>query len=185
MRNKMAKLITPMESRPVNWVNNPTSSGPITAANLPKISKNPKYSLERSGGISLPKYERGQRLDAALNRPHQEGHAPEQHLGKSQCAGAFGVLLNVEAHKEAHHSDTEIDAHRAAQQVDGPHLPRQLTEDDGERHGHNLGGQQSQDHAHRVQAQLGAIGSGHGDNGIDTIDVEKVGNDEQEHPVCG
>ena len=45
MRNKMAKLITPMESRPVNWVNNPTSSGPIPAAHLPKISKNPKYSF--------------------------------------------------------------------------------------------------------------------------------------------
>ena len=43
------------QARPVNWVNRPTSRGPITAANLPKMSKNPKYSLDRSAGISLPK----------------------------------------------------------------------------------------------------------------------------------
>ena len=51
----MAREITPMESRPVNWVNSATSRGPITAANLPKMSKKPKYSLERSAGMSLPK----------------------------------------------------------------------------------------------------------------------------------
>ncbi len=32
--------------------------GPITAANLPKMSKKPKYSLDRSAGISLPKWDR-------------------------------------------------------------------------------------------------------------------------------
>ena len=55
MRNRMARLITPMESRPVAWVKVATSRGPMTAANFPKISKKPKYSLERSEGMSLPK----------------------------------------------------------------------------------------------------------------------------------
>ena len=125
-RNKMAKLITPMESRPVNWVNNPHQQRPDHRSKLAEDIEKSKVLVGAVRRDQLAKIRAGQRLDAALDRPHQEGHAPEQHLGKSQCAGPFGVLLNIEAHEEAHHSDAEIDAHRAAQQVDGPHLPASL-----------------------------------------------------------
>ena len=44
-----------MEDRPVTVLTTEYRAGPMTAANFPKISKKPKHSLERSGGIILPK----------------------------------------------------------------------------------------------------------------------------------
>ena len=55
IRNRAARLSTPYEERLVRWPISEYSAGPITEANLPKISKKPKNSLERSLGISLPK----------------------------------------------------------------------------------------------------------------------------------
>ena len=60
-----------------------------------------------------------------------------------------------------------------------------LSEKDGEGHGHKLGDQQGQDHAHCVQAQFRAIRGGYGDDGVHPVDVEEVGHHEQEHPFMG
>ena len=90
--NSRARLMTPMESRPVICVKAATRRGPITAANLPKMSKKPKYSEIGPGNG----------LDAALHGAHQKGHAPEENQGKLQRLLAAWILFNVEAHKKAH-----------------------------------------------------------------------------------
>jgi hypothetical protein len=43
------------ELLPVKFFTTAYKNGPNTAANFPKISKNPKYSPERCGGTNFPK----------------------------------------------------------------------------------------------------------------------------------
>ena len=62
----------------------------------------------------------------------------------------------------------------------GCNLFRQVRKEDGAGHGHDLGDQKGQDHTHGTEAQNRAVGGGDADNRADAVNIEEIGQDEEE-----
>lgn len=104
------------------------------------------------------------RLDTALE--HADGDREDPELGE------FVQLDAVEADKEIRDDADEDDVPRlmgAAQAAD----------DDGGRERNKLRDEQSCEETHRVEAEAGAVGRCHVDDGVNTVDVEEERQKEQ------
>ena len=107
-----------------------------------------------------------QSLNAALEHTHSHSQDPELPLGHQEHGkeGDAGVG-----------DDADLD------EKPGVVLCRQPPEDNGAGEGHKLGQQQGKQQSRVVQAQGGAVGRGHVDNGVNAVNEEEEGNEIQEN----
>lgn len=104
------------------------------------------------------------RLDATLEHADGDGQDPELR--------ELVQLDAVKADEEVCHDADEDDVPRLVGAT-------QAADDDGRRERHELCDEQRRKESDRVEAQAGAVGCGHIDDGVDTVDVEEERQKEQ------
>ena len=104
------------------------------------------------------------RLDAALE--HADGDREDPELGE------LVQLDAVEADEEVRDDADEDDVPRLMGTA-------QAADDDGGRERHELRDEQGCEESYRVEAEAGAVGRCHVDNGVNTVDVEEERQEEQ------
>ena len=107
----------------------------------------------------------GQRLDSALKHTHHYGQNPEMYLG---------------GHEHGKNGDSKIGEYADAYELSGVYRVGQVPDDNRGGESYDLRHQQSQQKPGGVKAQGGAVGCGHVNNGIDTVDVEEKGENKHE-----
>ncbi len=110
-------------------------------------------------------------MNTALHRADQDGEHPEDG-GRLTCGEER--FFDAKAHDEAKATDDKIDANRARDHANRAMFAREFAKENGAREGDKLGHQQRKDHADSIKPERCAKGGRHADDGIDTIDVEKI-----------
>ena len=117
------------------------------------------------GGNDLCEVGSGQSLDAALEHAYADGQDPE---------------LPFAGQEEGEAGDAEVGGDAYGDQFLGGKLSGEASHDQGTGEGYELGDQEGQEQIRGVEAQGRSVGSGHVDDGIYAVDIEKEGQEEEE-----
>ena len=119
-------------------------------------------------GDELAKVGAGQSLNAALADADRYCQYPEFRFG----------VQSVTKYADAH-----VHKNKDFYHTHGAEFFCERTAPDGTRESNELGQEQSEYHRVGIDADLAAVSSRHGDDGVNAVDIAEVSDDEKEHPL--